>query len=113
MPFGKHKGVPLADLPDDYLHWLDSLADLREPLASWVADELDAREAKAYPPPPPNGNGLPPTLRTVADAIVAAGYRAEAKHAHPDAGGSTQAMQELNAAVAWLRRQVTGEGGGR
>ena len=22
MPFGKHKGTPLADLPDDYVYWL-------------------------------------------------------------------------------------------
>lgn len=21
MPFGKHKGIPIADLPSNYLHW--------------------------------------------------------------------------------------------
>ena len=27
MPFGKHKGKPLASLPDDYVHWLLTKAD--------------------------------------------------------------------------------------
>ena len=32
MPFGKHRGVSLRELPSDYLAWLLGLA-LREPLA--------------------------------------------------------------------------------
>lgn len=39
MPFGKFKGILLADLPDGYLEWLVGLGDLREPLSSAVADE--------------------------------------------------------------------------
>ena len=27
MPFGKHKGVPLADLPGNYIHWLLNKAE--------------------------------------------------------------------------------------
>jgi hypothetical protein len=33
MPFGKHKGRPLHDLPGEYLHWLAG----RE-LSGWLAD---------------------------------------------------------------------------
>lgn len=39
MPFGKFKGVELGDLPDDYLAWLTTLHDLRDPLRSAVATE--------------------------------------------------------------------------
>lgn len=43
MPFGKHKGTPLNDLPVDYLKWLSTI-ELREPLASAVR-EITARAA--------------------------------------------------------------------
>lgn len=37
MPFGKHLGTKLIDLPTDYLKWLVSSADIRSPeLASAV-----------------------------------------------------------------------------
>jgi exodeoxyribonuclease X len=28
MPFGKHKGIPLSDVPSDYKHWLLGQSDL-------------------------------------------------------------------------------------
>ena len=31
MPFGKHKGTPVKELPGDYLKWLSTI-DLRCPL---------------------------------------------------------------------------------
>jgi hypothetical protein len=44
MPFGKHQGVPLADLPEGYLRWLgEPERQLREPLRSQVAAELSRR----------------------------------------------------------------------
>lgn len=50
MPFGKFSGLPLADIPTNYLSWLLSL-DLREPLKSGVWSEyrrrVDAQEAPA------------------------------------------------------------------
>lgn len=30
MPFGKHKGTPIAELPDDYLTWLFEEAAIKE-----------------------------------------------------------------------------------
>ena len=41
VPFGKHKGKRLGDLLDEdpaYLDWLSGLEDLREPMASAVAE---------------------------------------------------------------------------
>jgi len=43
MPFGKHKGQKICDLPNDYLEWLAKLPDLKRQLAKAVADELHHR----------------------------------------------------------------------
>ena len=42
MPFGKHKGSLLRDLPDDYLAWLSG-RDLRNPLRQLVEEEVRLR----------------------------------------------------------------------
>ena len=46
MPFGAHKGKPLADLPDEYLLWLSCLNDLRQPLLGAVLHEMGRRLAE-------------------------------------------------------------------
>jgi hypothetical protein len=43
MPFGKHRGIPLAELPNEYLVWLGCLDDLRQPLLKHVLHELCRR----------------------------------------------------------------------
>ena len=45
-PFGKFKGTPLADLPDEYLLWLGCLDDLRQPLLGHVLREMGRRLAE-------------------------------------------------------------------
>jgi hypothetical protein len=80
MPFGKFKGWALAELPDDYLRWLVSLDDLREPLRSAVVSEWTGRfrgpSTGALVP-------IPSEAVPVADALVTAGYRALALQHHP------------------------------
>lgn len=124
MPFGKHAGVDVCDLPDAYLWWLFlqpkfygadplELEALRVAVEAehahrfgWRRDDDDerARRARAsvYAPRP----RVPAELRPVAERIVAAGYRALALEAHPDRGGDTSTMQAVNAAVAALRAVV-------
>ena len=34
MPFGKHKGLPITELPDNYLAWLFTQGMVKEPLNS-------------------------------------------------------------------------------
>lgn len=46
MPFGKFKGLELADLPDEYLDWLMGLVDLRDPLRMGVEQEAQRREQR-------------------------------------------------------------------
>jgi hypothetical protein len=56
MPFGKHKGQPLSDVPGDYLVWLLRECKLSSGLRVAVADELTRRGQRPPPvevPPPP------------------------------------------------------------
>lgn len=43
MPFGKHKGVPLASVPSDYLRWMLRSIDLYDDLKSDVERVLVTR----------------------------------------------------------------------
>jgi hypothetical protein len=88
MPFGRHRGRALADLPDGYFAWLRTL-DLREPLRSAVAEEVERRDRQR------------PDPRVVED-LIAAGQRALARRHHPDAGGSHDAMISVRLAADWL-----------
>lgn len=45
-------------------------------------------------------------LPTAPPFVIQAAYRALAKQAHPDAGGSTEQMQRINAAMEILRASV-------
>jgi hypothetical protein len=46
MPFGKFKGMPVDELPDDYLLWLDSLNNLRPFLRRAVDEEIERRRSE-------------------------------------------------------------------
>lgn len=87
MPFGKFKGVPVSELPADYLGWLLSLGDLlREPLRSAVEGE---RERRTSQKPEPEGISelFEQEVRSMKQGIIDAGFRALAKRFHPDTGG--------------------------
>ena len=47
MPFGKHKGQLLSEIPADYLEWLLSLDHIRNPLRGVVEQELELRAEEA------------------------------------------------------------------
>lgn len=47
MPFGKHKGVPMKDVPASYLHWLWTNGlerDKDSPVANYIRDNKAALE---------------------------------------------------------------------
>lgn len=102
MPFGKHRGVEIADLPSAYLEWLINLGDgLREPLRSAIWTEWEKRQrAKGVV------RALPEPVVSAAQKIVACGYRRLALQRHPDKGGETEQMTNLNLAAEWLRDVV-------
>jgi hypothetical protein len=104
MPFGRYRGWTLAELPSAYLGWLVGLDDLREPLRSAVEAEWAARRGG-------NGLGLAPLavdVQRVAEELLTAGLRLLTQRHHPDRGGSTQVMQQVNRAAEWLRAAVRG-----
>jgi uncharacterized protein (DUF3820 family) len=48
MPFGKHKGVPMQDVPASYLHylWHNGLKHEKSNVAEYVRKNLDALRAE-------------------------------------------------------------------
>lgn len=44
MPFGKHKGVPMQDVPASYLHflWTNGLSKDDKPVANYIRANLSA-----------------------------------------------------------------------
>jgi Putative quorum-sensing-regulated virulence factor len=97
MAFGKHKGVLVCELPDEYLDWLHT-RELREPLRSAVLQEWRWRFAAA--------DRTTADTRRMAESIIATGYRTLALEHHPDRGGATETMQAVNAAASWLRQTM-------
>lgn len=52
MPFGKHKGTPLEDLPTDYIEWvLRELKDLRSDLRDELENQLEMRAGRGVARP--------------------------------------------------------------
>jgi uncharacterized protein (DUF3820 family) len=87
MPFGKHKGRELEELPDGYLLWLAENVELREPLLSGVWMEFKERGLTTDQRPTTEGLD-PDKVKTV--------YRELSFQFHPDRGGNTEAMKAIN-----------------
>ena len=100
LPFGKYKGVPLEDVPSEYLRWLLKI-DLYPRTRGLVEDELAARRNGAHGPSlrlcPVNPGEVP-----IARQVVEAGHRSLARVHHPDRGGRTEDMQLVNAIAGRL-----------
>lgn len=114
MPFGKHQGEDIADIPTGYLRWLRDNVDLFGELADAVEAELDSR---LFSRPDASRRGRESAGLTIPVStsdipllreIIESGYKAAARVHHPDAGGSVEAMQRLNALARRLRSQLTG-----
>jgi hypothetical protein len=75
LPFGKHRGLPLARVPTDYLTWLVAQAWPDEYVKNQVAFEL-ARRASEQDAAAVASGGLPAVVGAeMARAIVQAGRR--------------------------------------
>jgi len=50
MPWGKHKGIPMSDVPADYLHWIwtqnDGLAPKDNPVLEYIRRNLSSLKAE-------------------------------------------------------------------
>jgi hypothetical protein len=100
MPFGKHKGRPLCDIPTAYLAWV-----IREcESADWwlreaVEHELDRR---IHDDGDASGGAGPNALAFVG-SVISRWWRKVALRYHPDRGGDTKVMQALNEAHCMLK----------
>lgn len=79
MPFGKHKGVAVGALPDDYLRWLTTLDDLRDPVASVVRREALRRWPDEKPP---TTSASTPPKRSAVAMTTCSGCGREFKSVH-------------------------------
>jgi hypothetical protein len=116
MPFGKYEGWEIEDLPDGYLAWLLTI-ELRDWLRDAAQQEYDRRvddrrreerQRRTPPPPPPAAPGirLRPEDVPLARRLFDAGYRALVRVMHPDKGGDTREMQQLNSLAESMRTQI-------
>ena len=101
MPFGKFKGVLIADLPSDYLHWLFGEVKLREPLRTLIAEEHCTRFSQHATAKRPR-----PEVLTMAKELVSAGYRKLSLQHHPDRNGDHKTMVLVNDAADFLRTRL-------
>jgi hypothetical protein len=80
MPFGKHKGQLLSQIPSDYLFWVLYEADAASPwLKAAVRDELATRDGRFRSPPPPQGGAV-----LDVKGKLQTWYREMARTFHPD-----------------------------
>jgi hypothetical protein len=101
IPFGKYRGMPVGQLPTEYLEWLTTI-DVREPLATQIRGEYERRLYDQ------SAIESPITLRLV-DQIVSAGVRSLARTYHPDGGSHHAEMVAINNAADWLRAKACAE----
>lgn len=87
------------EMTEEEQEWLRQFVEKTKEVKNRPVPELDEMEAALF-------GGVPRNLKTTAAEIVEAGYRTLAKQRHPDLGGSQEAMQVLNATVAYLRRII-------
>lgn len=93
LDFGKHRGRDITDVPDDYIEYMISSS---EKTAKTFREERDRRIAQRE------------AKLSAMERIIQAGYRTLALQNHPDMGGNTKAMQEINFAHDRLKSIIRG-----
>jgi uncharacterized protein (DUF3820 family) len=106
MPFGRHKGKFLDEVPVSYLRWvLRECANiplgLRRAIRG-VVEEAEDSGMEARGPAQAENTGPPVNW----PGIIRDWYRGLARDYHPDRGGSVEAMKVVNEAADRLRKLV-------
>jgi Putative quorum-sensing-regulated virulence factor len=102
LQFGKYKGKDAADVPTDYVKWLErtQTASLRELRAEMRKLGLTTSEDTTV-------TNMTAGLTPLQLEMMEAGYRHLARQRHPDHGGSNDAMRDLNDAIGRARSGVS------
>jgi hypothetical protein len=110
MPFGKHKGLRLAEVPADYLGWCLRTLERLDP---WLRAAMEAelhRRVRAHSGQPPSGaatgngaaaNGAPGKQQLA--EVLNRWFREQSRRWHPDSGGSDAAMAAINVGYERLK----------
>ncbi|MCK9568705.1 hypothetical protein M0R72_07180 [Candidatus Pacearchaeota archaeon] len=91
LSFGKYNGWELSDVPDDYIEYMITS---NEANLKMFRGEKERRVAYLDAKMP------------MMERIIQAGYRALANQHHPDKGGDTRTMQQVNAAYEKLKQVI-------
>jgi hypothetical protein len=94
LTFGKYNGWELSQVPDHYIDWQ---IEQNEKSIKMFRDEKERRLAQIEAKLP------------MMERLIQVGYRTLASQNHPDKGGNTKTMQEVNAAYEKLK-QLAGRG---
>jgi hypothetical protein len=88
MPFGKHRGRLLEDVPHSYLLWvLDNCRTISPTLRREIERVLGMNQQRSRPQP-----------QRIGAAVINEWYRTLAKEFHPDLKGTHEAMKAVNRA---------------
>lgn len=99
MPFGKHKDLPLNEVPEDYLRWVLGNCDRINPTLKEAIRKQLGLDENDKPKPAPAMEDAPEDLKP----RLKSWYRKLAKEFHPDRrGGSDEAMIAINRAKQLL-----------
>jgi hypothetical protein len=106
MPFGKHKGKLISEIPTGYLLWLERECDLDGWLRVAVERELDRRPRRRHERAGGtscNAAGEPGMALGNVSAAVGTWWRELVMRHHPDRGGDVEVMKALNNAHKRLK----------
>lgn len=111
MPWGRHRGRAIADVPSSYLCWVLESANnperaLKEAIKKELGERFGTVRTKIVYETVKGPGQLERRLRPLGREIVQRGYRACAKDHHPDVGGDHDAMITLadarDALLKWV-----------
>lgn len=107
--YGKHANKPIDTVPLDYLQWIlrnseNTIEMVRKEITRRTGETFERRRESDQRSRTRSSYGS--ANKRWIEKIIKAGYRALMLKHHPDAGGTTQDAQEVNAAFDELERKV-------
>lgn len=106
MPFGKHKGKELKDVPRSYLHWVWENLDIKHDELNECLESLfgDGDEVEAeVEDNEPCGNGKVIDIEKISKIWL---VKMSNKY-HPDRGGNHEQMIVVNEGIDLLKRLIS------
>ena len=110
MPFGKHKGKYLSNIPESYLRWVWENVDITNEELYEALDDMfgdGGHETYRRPSPPKQEPNHKAPTKSQLDSIVNIWSAKMANKYHPDRGGSHAQLIVVNEGVELLRKIIS------